>query len=111
MSASTNGRIPSGAAAAAPVNARLVEVLERVEALLQDLPNQLASLVERDAHVQEMPKAVMSLAEVVDLVGVDQRTLRRWRHEGRFPEPIQGGGRKLLWRRRDVDRWRDEDAP
>lgn len=96
--------------ASAAIQSRLVHVLERLELALENLPNQLASLAEQGAHEPAVLKTVMTQREVLDLVGVDGRTLRRWRHEGRFPEPIQSGGRKLLWRRRDVERWRDEEA-
>ena len=41
---------------------------------------------------------------LADLLGCDVRSLRRWRHEGRIPEPLYIG-RVQRWRRADVDRW------
>lgn len=93
----------------ATTDERLLQVLERLAAVLENLPNAVALLAEREAHgASEKPKTVMTLDEVLAVAGVGDRALRRWCHLGTFPKPIESGGRRRLWRRRDVERWVEE---
>lgn len=50
------------------------------------------------------PPALIDADEFARQIGVDVRTLRRMRHEGAVPEPIQLGN-VLRWRRSDVERF------
>ncbi|WP_458317903.1 hypothetical protein [Mycolicibacterium brisbanense] len=49
----------------------------------------------------------LDLADIAALWGVDGGTVRRYRHEGRLPEPDavvgSGTGRRFGWRRETVD--------
>ena len=53
---------------------------------------------------QRMPSLMLSISEVAELIGggVASRTISRWVAEGKFPRPVQIGGRRL-WRRKDVE--------
>lgn len=53
--------------------------------------------------------ALLDARELSAQLGINLRTLRRWRHEGRAPKPLRGKG-PLRWRRTDVERWLQERA-
>jgi predicted DNA-binding transcriptional regulator AlpA len=38
-------------------------------------------------------------------IGVDERTIQRWRSSGRFPKPDIAIGRTLLWRTETIRDW------
>jgi predicted DNA-binding transcriptional regulator AlpA len=38
-------------------------------------------------------------------IGVDERTIQRWRSAGRFPKPDVAIGRTLLWRVETIRDW------
>jgi len=69
---------------------------------------------ERPAPRSEQPSAqpdvdpvlrqLLTQREFADILHVDERTVRTWRHEGLVPKPVQLG-RVLRWRRRDVEQW------
>jgi predicted DNA-binding transcriptional regulator AlpA len=47
-------------------------------------------------------ETLMSLREVADFVGVNERTIARWSNAGRFPSPLRLGPRILRWRAGDI---------
>ena len=47
---------------------------------------------------------LLTAQQVADMLGINVRTLREWRHAGKFPKPTTLG-RSPRWRRRDVDAW------
>ena len=53
--------------------------------------------------------ALLDAEQMAELLRIDVRTLRRWRHEGKAPRPLKGKG-PLRWRRADVERWLAERA-
>ena len=53
--------------------------------------------------------ALLTAQDLAAVLGCDLRTLRRWRHEGRIPEPVRIGG-ALRWRRCAVDTWLERDG-
>jgi excisionase family DNA binding protein len=55
------------------------------------------------------PSTLITPAAMCDLLQVDARTLRRLRHAGTVPAPLQIG-RALRWRRKDVDAWLEGGA-
>lgn len=69
---------------------RVIELLERIVAAL-----------ERDSAP---PATLLDAAEFARQLGVNVRTLRRMRHEGGVPKPIQIGN-VIRWRRADVERF------
>jgi len=50
------------------------------------------------------PRKMLSAKALADLLDVDAKTVRRWREEGRVPEPVQIGG-VIRWRPEDIDAW------
>ena len=47
---------------------------------------------------------LLTLGDLAVLVQVSEKTLRRWRSEGRLPPAVEIGG-VVRWRREDVDAW------
>ncbi len=39
------------------------------------------------------------------VIGVDERTIQRWRSSGKFPKPDIAIGRTLLWRVETIKAW------
>src|SRR5262245_19983151 len=77
---------------------------------VQDLRVGLADLRPSRPHVV-VPNGseLLTATRVAELLGIDVRTLRRMRHEGRAPKPVRGKG-PLRWRRSDVEHWLQERA-
>ena len=50
---------------------------------------------------------LFNTAQVADLLGIQQQTVRLWRHLGKGPRYVRLGGRygRVLYRVSDVDRW------
>lgn len=50
------------------------------------------------------PNDLLSTADVAEIVGASESTLRHWRHVGVGPTGFKIG-RRVRYRRRDVDSW------
>jgi len=61
-------------------------------------------------RASERDTAAISQQELADLLNCHPRTVRRMELAGEIPPPI-GRGRLKRWRRRDIEQWRDEQAP
>ena len=48
---------------------------------------------------------LLTLAQVLALVGVTYSTIIRWRNAGTFPEPHNGRGKKLFWTQSSIENW------
>ena len=48
---------------------------------------------------------LLTLAQVLALVGVTYSTIIRWRNAGTFPEPHNGRGKKLFWTKSSIENW------
>jgi predicted DNA-binding transcriptional regulator AlpA len=48
---------------------------------------------------------LLTLTEVLALVGVTYSTILRWRNAGTFPEPHNGRGKKLFWTQSSIENW------
>lgn len=83
---------------------RLDAVTERLETLAEDLQSQLEHLRASSLHVPVDEHEFLTIAEVVEMLSVGTRTLRRLRAQRGFPRPVKGPG-KLRWRRADLVRW------
>lgn len=55
--------------------------------------------------LEEDTRQFMSMREIAECLGVDQRTARRWYDDGDFPQVYVFGKRKLLFKKEDVDIW------
>jgi excisionase family DNA binding protein len=54
--------------------------------------------------------ALMTIAEVAELLRVSQRTVDRMRQEGTIIQPIKVG-RQLRWRKSEILQWIDDGCP
>lgn len=75
-------------------------VLAALAPRVEDLVSRATAAVPESADPS--PDRLMSSSELAEFIGIDTRTLRRWRGEEWFPAPLDLGGR-LRWRKRDVD--------
>ncbi|HZW33450.1 MAG TPA: helix-turn-helix domain-containing protein [Isosphaeraceae bacterium] len=57
-----------------------------------------------------LPKLAFRPKELEQALGVDERTIQRWRSAGRFPKPDVQIGRTLLWRAETVRDWLAQQA-
>ena len=48
---------------------------------------------------------LMTAAQVADLLGIGQRSVWRWRSEGRIPAPVLLGPRTARWRLSAIEQW------
>ncbi len=105
--------------ATASTDPRILLLLERIatgiEGLRQDLGSALADLAASSVHGDvdddddrrndaRDPAQLLTAAELAALLQIDERTLRELRHAGKVPEPLSVG-KRLRWRRRDVEAW------
>ena len=50
------------------------------------------------------PEALLSIDQVAALIGVETKTIRRWRRVRRIPTPIKLNG-QLRWRLQTITEW------
>ena len=78
-------------------------VAEEVERAVQPVLNALAQHV--GAHAKDCGNELMTRQEVVDMLRIDARTLRRLVLEGDIPPPIILSERTQRWRRSEIKEW------
>lgn len=49
--------------------------------------------------------ALIGVAEIAEMLGVAERTVRRLKDTGKTPAPITLGMRMLRWRHEEIDAW------
>ena len=54
---------------------------------------------------------LLTQRDVCNLLRITYPTLYRWLKDGRFPEPVNGRGRKLLWSPEVVEEWVNARSP
>ncbi len=65
-----------------------------------------------EPKVNHDPDSLLDAEALASLLGVDQRTLRRWRAEGHCPAPLKRVGKgRPRWTRAAVTRWLARRAP
>ena len=84
-------------------------VAEEVERAVQPVMAALAQ--QNGAQAKERSDTLMTRKEVVDLLRIDTRTLRRLEREGSIPSAIVIGERTLRWRRREIEKYLTEGKP
>ena len=47
----------------------------------------------------------LSLREIATLLGISQRTIRRWSKSGKFPRPVRLGPKLLRWDKAKFKSW------
>ncbi|GAA5061378.1 transcriptional regulator [Citromicrobium sp. RCC1885] len=58
------------------------------------------------AHCEsDRPTRLIRIREVQHRVGLGRSTIYRWMAEGRFPKPVQLGGRSVGWTDAQIEAW------
>ena len=109
----------SSFASPAPADPRVIALLERIaagiddlrEKLREDVGSALAGLAPAsNGRVHEASEPVkpndrlLSATQVAEILGLNVRTLRDRRHAGGFPAPVMMG-RRPRWKRAAIDAW------
>ena len=118
----TEGVVPTGADTGADGAAVLLSRIARITGTLAEAVEDLAKLgqirlagnggksvmdgdvpPDSDATTDSAP-GLLSAADLARLFQVQEKTIRRWRDEGRLPEPVQIGG-VVRWHAGELDAW------
>ncbi len=51
---------------------------------------------------------LLSVTDLAERLRVQQRTIRRWRQQGKLPQGIELGDSVIRWRSEDIERWLEE---
>ncbi|MHC4997120.1 MAG: helix-turn-helix transcriptional regulator, partial [Planctomycetota bacterium] len=70
--------------------------------VVESLRSELANLRETSPRGPVDTHALLSPPEVASMLGVSTRTLRRLRHQRRFPRPFRGVCVRPRWRFKDI---------
>ncbi|WP_409017795.1 helix-turn-helix transcriptional regulator [Caballeronia sp. LZ033] len=54
-----------------------------------------------------MNTRVLTVKQVSECIGLTRFTIAAWVREGKFPQPIQLGARRIGWRSDEVQAWID----
>ena len=103
------------AATLARVADALLELGEDLQELAHSLANRLDECPQQsdvggvETAIETAPKRrpFLTVRDVAERLQVDQKTVRRWRQEGRLPSPITLGG-VIRWRPEAIEAWLDE---
>ncbi|HAT4426958.1 TPA: AlpA family phage regulatory protein [Legionella pneumophila subsp. pneumophila] len=53
----------------------------------------------------KMPKQILFITDLEELLGRNRLTLRRWWTSGKFPHPVKLNGTTLAWHSDTVSHW------
>ncbi|WP_106225099.1 helix-turn-helix transcriptional regulator [Legionella pneumophila] len=53
----------------------------------------------------KMPKQILFITDLEELLGRNRLTLRRWWTSGKFPQPVKLNGTTLAWHSETVNHW------
>jgi len=53
---------------------------------------------------------LLTVRDACALLCVSYPTIYRWLRDGRFPEPVNGRGRKLLWTQATIEQWMNQKS-
>ena len=54
----------------------------------------------------DAPGRLLSARDLAKMLGVQERTIRRWRKQkGKLPQGIELGDSVIRWREQDIERW------
>jgi hypothetical protein len=79
----------------------LADVLDRLAA---ELPA-LRDVLDRQADRPRVEPLAYRPEDLEQALGIDNRTIQRWRSAGKFPKPDIRHGHTLLWRVETVKAW------
>jgi prophage regulatory protein len=58
-----------------------------------------------------MPRKMLSMKQVLDLIPVTRQTLWRWyTKDGTFPKPVPIGGKRVAWYADEVEAWQRDQV-
>ncbi len=83
-------------------------VAEEVARAVQPVLDAIAQ--HNGTQAKQRDNTLMTRQEVVDLLRIDTRTLRRLEREGSIPSAIVIGERTLRWRRREIEKLLDDQG-
>jgi len=91
---------------------RLADISRELDQILQTavdapLPVEAGQASTPAMPTKPEPSLLLNQRELAELLGVNVRTLQRMRHAGELP-PTVPVGRRLRWRRGDVETWLEE---
>ena len=120
--AGSEGAVPTGADTGADSAAVLLSRIARITRALAEAVEDLAKLGQiqlagsggtsvmdgdvqpnSDANTDSAP-GLLTANDLARLFQVDRKTIRRWKDEGRLPEPVQIGG-VVRWHAGELDAW------
>jgi predicted DNA-binding transcriptional regulator AlpA len=61
--------------------------------------------------LRAMSPELAGLAEVAEIFGVTKRTAWNYTQRDDFPEPVDRLASGPIWRRADIERWKEEHRP
>jgi excisionase family DNA binding protein len=82
----------------------LADAATALRALAEGHENQLAVAPERAVMAPVKRPPLLSVRDVAEILGVDARTVRRWREERKLPPALTVGG-IVRWERADIEAW------
>lgn len=53
----------------------------------------------------ELPKQILFITDLEELIGRNRLTLRRWWSNGKFPKPVKLNGTTLAWHKETINQW------
>lgn len=65
----------------------------------------VAEEIDKRATETRRVTRLIRLPEVQHRVGLGRSTIYRWMSEGKFPKPVQMGGRAVAWAEDEVEAW------
>jgi len=86
------------------------EMAQILRQIAQDAANPLAGSPNECVHgsnvepLPTLPPKLLSVDDMADLLQVNQRTIRRWRMQGRLPSGIEIAG-VIRWHPDEIDEW------
>ncbi|MCK8078338.1 AlpA family phage regulatory protein [Vibrio sp. 1CM2L] len=56
-----------------------------------------------------MTTKLLRYSDVIEMIGMNRRTIWKWVKLGKFPEPVRMNGRTIGWRCELVQQWVEEN--
>jgi prophage regulatory protein len=53
----------------------------------------------------DIDRQLLSIREVEQLTGIDEKSIRRWSKRGLFPAPLRCGRRMIRWQLSKITEW------
>lgn len=101
-----SGPLPVRSAADAEVKlARLSDLFTEAAGILRDLTEVPVDVPRETRLSVDVPKRLLSARDIAAKIGVNERTIRRWRRQGKMPAGVEFAGAIVRWRHEEIDAW------